>query len=295
MLAYTPDGFVMPHAHLVRWVEAIDVQPHPLRFIFHAGHVGSTLLSRLIGEADGVLSLREPPTLQTLALMHDALSSFESGFSHSQFETWTRTQLRLWQRGYADTRCVVVKATSDTARIGRTLMQLAPEARAILLNVPAETFIAMMLSAPSLHELRSKARERRNRLSRTLGESPPITSTGEAAAMSWLAEQLTQERLSHPWPTRTLRLDFDAFLANPSFHLGAVFHHLEIASLVGDVARHPLMQRYSKSPGIAYSVADRAERLQQSGRDNAEEIRRGLGWIDRVAQAYPPAAAALAA
>ena len=256
------------------------------------------MLSRLIEEADGVLALREPPALRTLALMHDALSHPTADFSSSQFDAWTSTHVRLWQRGYANTRYVVVKATSDTARIGQRLMQLAPATKAILLNLPAETFLAMALSAPSLTELADKASERAARLLRLLGETPTVTSAGEAAAMSWLAEHMTQERLAHPWPTRTLRLDFEAFLADPGLHLRAVFHHLDIdppSSLTRSAAEHPLMRRYSKSPDKAYSAAERAARLRRSKRDNADEIRRGLDWIERVAAAYPGAAAALAA
>src|SRR3990167_10325132 len=36
-------------------------------FIFHIGHVGSTLVSRLLAEASDVLPLREPMLLRTLA------------------------------------------------------------------------------------------------------------------------------------------------------------------------------------------------------------------------------------
>ena len=39
------------------------------RWIFHIGHVGSTLLSRLLGELDGVLAIREPRLLRDLALI----------------------------------------------------------------------------------------------------------------------------------------------------------------------------------------------------------------------------------
>ncbi len=41
---------------------------HDARWIFHIGHVGSTLLSRLLGELDGVLAVREPRLLRDLAL-----------------------------------------------------------------------------------------------------------------------------------------------------------------------------------------------------------------------------------
>ena len=38
------------------------------RWIFHIGHVGSTLVSRLLGELAGVLAIREPRLLRDLAL-----------------------------------------------------------------------------------------------------------------------------------------------------------------------------------------------------------------------------------
>jgi hypothetical protein len=298
LLAHTPDGFVMPHDHLVRWVQAITSAPQPIHFIFHAGHVGSTLLSRLIEETPGVLALREPPTLRTLAALHDALTHPKPTLSNTQFDAWLGTQMRLWRRGYDDTRCVIVKATSDTARIGQQVLQAAPDAKAILLNLSAESYVATALSAASLAELQRKSSERAERLSRMLGENEPVCSNGETAAMSWLAEHLTQRRLVHPWPNRTLRLDFDEFLAEPGLHLRAVFHHLALdapAALIEHTAAHPLMQQYSKTPGKLYSTAERAQRLAHSRRDNAEEISRGLAWLDRVARAHPRVAAALAA
>src|SRR5258708_1436206 len=45
----------------------------PLHFIFHTGHVGSTLVSRLLDETGTVLSLREPFPLRTLADAHHLL------------------------------------------------------------------------------------------------------------------------------------------------------------------------------------------------------------------------------
>ncbi len=62
-----------------------------LHFIFHAGHVGSTLLSRLLDEARGVLSLREPLPLRAIA----------EHFSPARLELL----LRLWERGFDGTHC----------------------------------------------------------------------------------------------------------------------------------------------------------------------------------------------
>ncbi|MEL7190174.1 MAG: hypothetical protein AAGK17_11525, partial [Pseudomonadota bacterium] len=48
------------------------------RFIFHIGHVGSTLLARLLGEAPDTLALREPQLLRQFA----ELKTLE-GLAHS--------------------------------------------------------------------------------------------------------------------------------------------------------------------------------------------------------------------
>ena len=84
----------------------------PLHFIFHTGHVGSTLVSRLLDETGLVLPLREPLPLRSLAEAHDELGRPESLLSESQFGAALEMNLRLWARGYEWTRAVVVKATS---------------------------------------------------------------------------------------------------------------------------------------------------------------------------------------
>ncbi|HEY0301614.1 MAG TPA: hypothetical protein VGC36_09790, partial [Rhizomicrobium sp.] len=69
--------------------------PKPLHFIFHTGHVGSTLLSRLVEEAGGVLGLREPLPLRTLAEMQDSGAAALAA-RLALFAT-------LWRRGFAQT------------------------------------------------------------------------------------------------------------------------------------------------------------------------------------------------
>ena len=304
VLALAPDGFIMPHDHLVAWTQAITDAARPIHFMFHAGHVGSTLLSRMIEEANGVLCLREPPSLRTLAAMHDTLSGAFSGdrsgghpsaSASNAFDVALTTQVRLWRRGYDDTHCVVVKTTSDTARIGERLMREAPEARAVLLNVAAEVFLVQTLSS-SMSDLQSKGRERFGRLLRMLGAVGPVTTRGEAAAMSWLAEQLTQQRIAKACPGRTLSIDFDAFLADPDLALKAILQHFALReSAAKNKAAHALMRQYAKNPDEHYSTEMRAARLRQSRNDNGEEIRRGLAWLDAMAAAHPSAAAARAA
>ncbi|MGH8204833.1 MAG: hypothetical protein ACREST_09505, partial [Steroidobacteraceae bacterium] len=120
--------------------------PRPLHFIFHTGHVGSTLLSRLLDETGVVLPLREPLPLRVLADAHDVLASPESLLAAPQFEALMEMLLRLWSRGYERTRAVAVKATSAASRIAVPLLGARPKSRAVYLNLRAEPYLATLLA-----------------------------------------------------------------------------------------------------------------------------------------------------
>src|SRR5262245_59861970 len=100
--------------------------PRPLHFVFHAGHVGSTLVSRLIDETGIVLGLRETLPLRTLAEARDVLGDPESLLSRAEFESALGAFLRLWSRGYDGTRAVVLKATSSAGSLAATLLAMRP-------------------------------------------------------------------------------------------------------------------------------------------------------------------------
>ena len=59
-------------AQLVAWPDVeqavSDDMRNDARWIFHIGHVGSTLVSRLLGELPEVLAVREPALLRDVAL-----------------------------------------------------------------------------------------------------------------------------------------------------------------------------------------------------------------------------------
>jgi hypothetical protein len=67
MLQAGPVTAVLPWADVAASIPA--EARRDARWIFHIGHVGSTLVARLLGELDGVLSVREPRLLRDLAGM----------------------------------------------------------------------------------------------------------------------------------------------------------------------------------------------------------------------------------
>ncbi len=135
-------------ASLARVTEAARrvSDPRPVHFIFHTGHVGSTLVSRLLDETGVVLSLREPLPLRSLADAQDLLDQPESLLSKAQFGQLQDTLMRLWSRAYAESRAVVVKATSSAGRVSGALLAGEPAARADLSQSGAPSLISRRCS-----------------------------------------------------------------------------------------------------------------------------------------------------
>lgn len=268
----------------------------PIHFIFHAGHTGSTLLSRLLA-TPGVLPLREPLPLRRLAELHDALATPHTFFNSDAFAGRLDVFLRLWARGYETTHAVLLKATSTAGRLAPVLLDARPAAKAVYINLSKESYLATLLAgANAMVDLRGHAQERNTRLERLLGEAPLVlhrASTGELAAMAWLAETLAQQAAHRHAPDRVLAIDFEALLADLDTTLAAAANHLGLP-MPPPAMITAVMSRYSKGPEHAYSPALRKQLLAQARHEQAEELRKGLDWLERMAARHRAAAGALA-
>ena len=266
----------------------------PVHFIFHTGHVGSTLVSRLLDATGSVLSLREPLPLRTLADGHDALDRIDTLLSAAQFDLVAAMLMRLWSRCYGPNRSTVIKATSSVGRIAVPLLAQSDQSRAIYLNLRAEPYLATLLAGQnSPADLRGHGPERIRRLQSRIGTSLrplPALSIGELAAMSWLAESWSQREALKRHPAKVVALDFDEFLASIATSMGLVLRHFGLPAeprLLEDLGRSPVLGRYSKAPEYEYTPDVRAELLRDSRRRNAAEIRKGLDWLERLARSEP--------
>ncbi|MFO1016930.1 MAG: hypothetical protein U1E03_04990 [Hyphomonadaceae bacterium] len=278
-----------------RWVQFSELDPwlanarqhRPLHFIFHAGHVGSTLLSRLLDDAGGVLGLREPLGLRVLADAFDKHGAHDTLVSGAQLEKLLTWHLVLWSRGYGHTQQVVLKATSAAARLHERLLKAQPSARAVYLNLDVEPYLATLLAGEnSPLDLRGLASERFRRFVRLQAHPSPTPlhamSLGEIAAMTWATERLTQRAAEAMFGDRVLSIDFDTLLRVPADTLRMVCRHFGIdapESYFQGIPENPILTRYSKAPEHAYTPALRAQILAQSREKNRGEIGKGLAWI----------------
>jgi hypothetical protein len=103
------------------------------RWIFHIGHVGSTLVARLLGELGGVLSIREPRSLRDLA----AAAAEERGGLAAGLR-------RLMSRTFGPAQVALVKATSFVSELAPLLT--APESSALFLYATPANYIASILA-----------------------------------------------------------------------------------------------------------------------------------------------------
>ncbi len=254
----------------------------PPAYILHTGHVGSTLISRLIGEHSGLFSLREPAVLRAIALQSTTAGT-----------EGLEVALALLGRTWRSDQRAVVKATSFVSELAESLLAAAHRPVAILMHTAPRTYLRTILAGVnSRAETAQLAPARLARLTRRLGalESPLMPGAeGERVAMSWLCEMSALQQAAQRFTSQVLWVDFDEFLADPRAGLQAIFLALgarpaehEIESLVGG----PLMRRYSKAPEHAYDTPLRREVLLSAEREHTEEIRRGMHWLEELAARF---------
>jgi len=265
-------------------------------YIFHTGHVGSTLISRLIGEHESFFSLREPQLLRTIAAQAPP-----AGTVSPDAVPGLSVALALLGRTWRSNQRAVVKATSFVSELAEVMLTAAPRPAAILVFARAREYLRGILAGPnSRSEARQLAPARLQRLVRRLGDGTwraALRSEGEYVAMSWLCEMIALQQVAVRFQREVLWVDFDAFLGEPHPGLDGIFRALGVspdAHEIEALLAGPLMRQYSKAPEHPYDAALRREVLASADREHAAEIRRGLVWLDNVAMHHPQIAALVA-
>ena len=268
-------------AHAAQWAEWETVRsaPCPTRahFIFHLGHVGSTLLSRLLGEHPALFSVREPALLRELAA--------------GRWPERTDALLALFARVWRPGQTALIKATSFVSEIGPELAARTDPGRILLLSAAPLAYLHTILAgAASRQEAEALAGPRQARLQRRLGAGVEARTPGERVLMGWLSEVLSLAALADLYPERCLWLDFDRLLATPDLVLARSFTHLGVDPAGLDITglvEGPILRRYSKAPEHAYDAVLRRQLLEAAGRAEALEVQRAMAWLQRVADAHP--------
>jgi hypothetical protein len=263
---------------------AAGVDP-PAHFIFHTGHVGSTLISRLVGEHSAFFALREPAVLRAIA----APVNGDDRDRALSLEVALALLGRTWHPGQR----AIVKATSFVSELAVRALAVRSRPSAILLFArPLEYLRGIFAGPASRAETRQLAPARLGRLARRLGTGEPaleVRSEGEWVAMSWACEMSALRAAADRYGSQVLWVDFDAFLAEPAATLEAILRALRERPDAREIERllsGPQMRQYSKAPEYAYDAALRRAVLAEAGREHGAEIDRGVRWLERLAQRH---------
>lgn len=259
--------------------------PH---FIFHIGHVGSTLVSRLLAETGDVLPLREPMLLRTLAQVAERLDRPESVWSPDLYRRRLAQAVGWLGRCFAPGQRAMVKASSVITAIAGDLA--GADRRTLFLYAPLSRYIETILAGEaSLAETLAQAPGRMARLAAllpdfpfALWQLPPVTRI----AMSWLCEMATAQHRLPPTDPRHRWVDFEAMLAEPAASLAAQSRHFGLAT---DTARidallaGPIMRQYSKAPEHGYSPDLRRQLQAQAASEHGAAITEAIAWVEALA------------
>jgi hypothetical protein len=288
-------GFWLGLAELARRLEAQPVIPSTQHFIFHIGHCGSTLLSRLLPEVADVLPLREPQALRDLAASARLLAEPTSRLSPSAWQRLFDNLLDLLSRSYLRRQAVLVKATSDCSNLIGAVLSRRADTRAVLMFQSLERYLAAMLGGANAHlDIEGHAVSRLGDLLAYLGEPAALRlyelTPVQRIVVSWLAGVASFQTALQAGGKRLLTLDFDVLLADTATGLGdiAIFFGLatEPARLAATVSG-PVMNRYAKAPEHVFSPARRAAQLTDYARRFEAEIRAGMAWADTLTARFP--------
>lgn len=285
------EGFWLPFEDLPDASEGSGMSPAIPAFIFHIGHCGSTLLSRLLDLSPAVLGLREPLVLRDLAAAELDRHSPQARLEPGQWDGLFVRLLGLLGRRFRSGQRVVVKATSNCNNLIAPLLSLFAETRIVLLHVALESYLATMLKTPgggldALHSAPARLlylhRHLRDDSVRLYQLDP-----AETLALGWVAELARFHEIGSSAVGRTaaMALDFEALLGDPERHLAKVREHLRLpvdARQTAPVAQSPVLRAYAKNPAHAYSRADRDHDLALSRRTFAAEIARGMRWAEQM-------------
>ncbi|MEJ7776397.1 MAG: hypothetical protein WKF52_03205 [Sphingomicrobium sp.] len=278
-----------PHfAEIVPWASIADAVPvdarSDARWIFHIGHVGSTLVARLLGEIDGVLSVREPRVLRDVAML-----------PAERRRDYAAPLGKLLSRTFAPDEVALVKATSFVSEIAD---ELVPQGqRALFMYSAPRAYIASILAGEnSVKELAALGPSRAQRMS---GRVPGLGGSSEAhaAAAAWACEMTALESAADKMHDRTIAwADFDTMVAdmpNDLMKAAQTFGFAAPADRIHLIATGPLMRRYSKAVEFDYSPSLRRKLIAEAEREHRADIDSALAMLQSAAGQSPLLARAL--
>lgn len=273
----------------LEWLAEVPQRTQPLRWVFHCGHVGSTLLSRLLQSASTRV-LREPQVLRTLAAARREAQFPWSPWSVSDWwQQWAAPSLQLLARHRSDEQGTLIKATSSTSHLLPDILQQRSEDRAILLAAPLDLYLAaFQISASAQQDLQAFAPARWQTFQGWCGRPLPSLDRmkpAQISAMSWLVTVAPLVRALQAHPERCQALDFAQLMDAPRACAQDCAQHLHWPE---PPHLSPWLNHYAKDPSQRYNSAQRWQQLSAARELLVNQAEGLMAWLAHVLKADDP-------
>lgn len=275
-------------AHVLPWPAVEQAMAAELRqdarWIFHIGHVGSTLVSRLLGEIESVLAVREPRLLRDLVSVPGNVRA-----------PYVVSVPKLMSRTFAAEEVACVKATSFVSEIASELVP--PGERALFMFASPRNYIGSILAGEnSVKELHALASNRAQRMERRVA-ALPTGNDAELAAAAWACEMTALEASADAMSDRRIAwADFDEMLdaMEPELaRIAGLFGFMVAPDRLREIAEGPLMRRYSKALEYDYTPKLRRELIAGAVEQHVAAIDGALAMLHSAAEKSPLLARAM--
>lgn len=265
-------------------LDRADVRRRPIRWIFHLGHCGSTLLSRVVDGFSGVLGLREPQCLLSLESYRMELDTPLARVSRERWEGLLSTSLRLLGRGFDPEQRVVIKPTSVCGALAERL--LGVDDTAVFLHIDLRDYLAALLREPGLrHQAWLNTLPRLSDWQSWTNDALALRLYGltpaRAIALSWEVERRRVDQLQARLNQSVASVDFDDWLADPEAQTSRLASALGLETTqveVQNALQSAALERYSKDPSQHFDRAARRRELDQSIHQYRDEIDDAMTW-----------------
>lgn len=256
-----------------------------LGLLFHSAFCGSTMLVRALDRAGAAMGLSEP------VILNDVVGMRRRGADPRAVARAADAATRLLARPFGAGEAVVVKPSNVINPLAELLLALRPQAGAVFLYAPLETFLISV--ARKGLGCRLWARELVEGHMRDgfnpLGFAPEdyFRQTDlQVAAVGWLAQHAHFTRLAEKLGAQRLRsLDADRMTARPADAIAAVAGQFGLSldpAAVQEICAGPAFTRHSKS-GAAFTADDRRSEYAQARAAYGDEIDKVVEWAGVVA------------
>jgi hypothetical protein len=272
---------------VLRRQEVLAARPTqaPINYIFHSAFCCSTLLARAFDVDGAAMGLKEP------MILNDVVGWRLRGGDPKKVAAALDCALVLLARPFAPGETVVVKPSNIVNGLANAMLALRPNARALLLFAPLETYLGSIARKGMWGRL--WVRDLLMKLLRQglidLGFTPEdhLQQTDlQVAAVGWLAQHALFAKLVATFgPERVRTIDSEALVAHPLEAMNALdaLYATGLGSeRVGAIVEGPVFRRHSKL-GSSFGSVERAVDLHDAVAVHGEEIEKVAAWAKIVA------------